>query len=232
MVKNGDEPPASAPWGHCDRDYPRAAIVSPYRFETARAHYEALLAETRARGGPTEHTYATVPGEWNGRYIWPRGQNWYAELFWNQMPTILSLLWFGVFGGAALQEELQTANSIAGAVQQDAALAIYALLEHYPLSAVTGVLAMLLVTVFFITSSDSGSFVVDMLSSGGNPDPPVWQRIFWATLEGILAILLLAIGGLDALQAGVVSLGLPFCLILLATCWCLYQRLKCETPGR
>ncbi|MGD2167132.1 MAG: hypothetical protein PVF63_03430 [Gammaproteobacteria bacterium] len=88
----GDDPPASAAWGYCDRDYPREAIVSPYGFATAQAHYEALRAETRRRGGPTEHTYATVPGEWTGRYIWPRGQNWYAELFWNQMPTILSLL--------------------------------------------------------------------------------------------------------------------------------------------
>jgi hypothetical protein len=88
----GDTPPGSAAWGYCDRDYPREAIVSPYPFETAGAHYEALLEETRGRGGPTRHTYATVPGEWSGRYAWPRGQNWYAELLWNQFPTILSLL--------------------------------------------------------------------------------------------------------------------------------------------
>jgi hypothetical protein len=88
----GDAPPGSAAWGFCDRDYPREAIVSPYGFETAAAHYEALLAETRVRGGPTAHSYATVPGDWTGRYVWPRGQNWYAELFWNQIPTILSLL--------------------------------------------------------------------------------------------------------------------------------------------
>ena len=88
----GDDPPASAAWGNCDRDYPREAIVSPYPFETAEAHYAALLEETQGRGGPTEHTYATVPGEWSGRYVWRRGQNWYAELLWNQVPTILSLL--------------------------------------------------------------------------------------------------------------------------------------------
>jgi hypothetical protein len=88
----GDDPPQTAAWGHCDRDYPREAIVSPYPFETAQAHYEALLEETRGRGGPTAHTYATVPGEWSGRYVWRRGQNWYAELLWNQIPTILSLL--------------------------------------------------------------------------------------------------------------------------------------------
>jgi hypothetical protein len=88
----GEKPPATASWGYCDRDYPRAAIVSPYTFKTAQAHYEALLGEAKARGGPTQHTYATVPGEWSGRYLWPRGQNWYAELVWNQYPTLLSLL--------------------------------------------------------------------------------------------------------------------------------------------
>jgi len=88
----GADPPRSAAWGYCDRDYPRAAIVSPYSFKTAEAHYQALLEETRRRGGPTQHTYATVPSEWNGRYVWPRGQNWYAEMLWNQMPTVLSLL--------------------------------------------------------------------------------------------------------------------------------------------
>jgi hypothetical protein len=88
----GDEPPRTAAWGYCDRDYPREAIVSPYQFSTAAEHYAALLAETRRRGGPTEHTYETVPGDISGRYVWPRGQNWYAELFWNQVPTILSLL--------------------------------------------------------------------------------------------------------------------------------------------
>jgi hypothetical protein len=88
----GDDPPRTAAWGYCDRNYPRAAIVSPYPFTSAEAHYAALLAETRGRGGPTEHTYASVPGDLSGRYVWPRGQNWYAELFWTQVPTVLSLL--------------------------------------------------------------------------------------------------------------------------------------------
>jgi len=85
--------PPSAPWGFCDRDYPRAAIVSPYPFKTAQQHYEALLAETKKRGGPTIHTYATVPGEWTGRYRHPGQSNayWY-KMRYNQMSTILSLL--------------------------------------------------------------------------------------------------------------------------------------------
>ena len=87
----GDKPPASAAWGYCDRDYPRESIVSPYKFKTAQAHYEALLAEAQQRGGPTQQTYDKV-AEWNGRYVWHRGQNWYSELLWNQYPTLLSLL--------------------------------------------------------------------------------------------------------------------------------------------
>jgi hypothetical protein len=91
----GENPPASAAWGFCDRDYPRESIVSPYRFKTAEEHYQALLAETKKRGGPTEHTYQTLPNEWNGRYMHPgRTPN---NLYWFrmrhvQMPTILSLL--------------------------------------------------------------------------------------------------------------------------------------------
>jgi choline/glycine/proline betaine transport protein len=144
------------------------------------------------------------------------------------IPTALSLLWFNIFGGAALQIELVASDGIAAAVQENSALAIYALLDHYPLPALTSAFAVLLVGMFFITSSDSGSFVVDMLCSGGHPHPPVWQRIFWASTEGVLAIILLSIGGLGALQAGAVSMGLPFCLLVLAVVFCLLRKLQQE----
>ena len=90
----GDKPPAAAPWGYCDRDYPRESIVSPYPFLTAQEHYAALLEETRGRGGPTQHTYATVPGEWTGRYQHPaRADNQYwIRMRHVQIPTVLSLL--------------------------------------------------------------------------------------------------------------------------------------------
>lgn len=93
----GDDPPRTSPWGFCDRDYARKNIVSPYGFATAQEHYEALLAETKKRGGPTQHTYATVPGDVSGRYSWTEGGpgglhgTWYSMLI-NQVPTILSLL--------------------------------------------------------------------------------------------------------------------------------------------
>jgi hypothetical protein len=91
----GDNPPATAAWGHCDRDYPRESIVSPYEFGTAQAHYEALMEETRGRGGPTDHTYQTVPGEWTGRYMHPGrtpGNQYWYRMRQVQMPTVLSLL--------------------------------------------------------------------------------------------------------------------------------------------
>jgi hypothetical protein len=89
-----DNQAATAPWGYCDRDYPRESIVSPYPFKTAQEHYEALLEETRGRGGPTQHTYATVPGEWTGRYQHPaRADNQYwIRMRHVQIPTVLSLL--------------------------------------------------------------------------------------------------------------------------------------------
>ena len=91
----GKDPPASAPWGHCDRDYPRKSIVSPYPFRTAQAHFEALLTETRGRGGPTLHTPVTLPHEWNGIYrqprFSPRNDTW-ISMRHVQVPTVLSLL--------------------------------------------------------------------------------------------------------------------------------------------
>lgn len=91
----GDNPPLTAAWGYCDRDLPREAIVSPYKFATAADHYQALLEETRDRGGPTEHTYATVPGEWSGRYASNNLElllsNWYGMIY-SQASTIVSLL--------------------------------------------------------------------------------------------------------------------------------------------
>jgi hypothetical protein len=88
----GDDPPRTAAWGFCDRDYPRQEIVSPYAFRTAKEHYAALLQEARARGGPTVHTRATVPA-WDGRYQRARAktQSWYFGAIL-QVPTYLSLL--------------------------------------------------------------------------------------------------------------------------------------------
>lgn len=133
------------------------------------------------------------------------------------VPTLVSCIWFTVFGGSALALE-GPAPGIVAAVESDISTGIYALLERLPAPGISSLLAMFVVAIFFVTSSDSGSFVIDMLTSGGHPDPPVWQRVFWAVSEGIVAAVLLAAGGLAALQSAAINTGLPFCVILLLVC--------------
>ncbi len=137
------------------------------------------------------------------------------------VPTLATFVWLSVFGDTALYLELVAGVDVSGAVSRSVSTAIYVVLEQLPLAAPASLLAVVVVGVFFVTSSDSGSYVVDMLTSGGLPDPPVWQRIFWATTEGaVAAVLLVAVGsgGLVALQAAVILLGAPFSLLLVAMC--------------
>lgn len=110
-------------------------------------------------------------------------------------------------------------------------LALFQMLENLPLATLTSFLGIVLVLVFFITSSDSGSLVIDSITAGGKLDAPVPQRIFWATMEGLIAGALLFGGGADALgalQAAAISVGLPFTLVLLAMCIALYMGLSHE----
>ncbi len=139
------------------------------------------------------------------------------------VPTLVTFLWFSVLGGSAIYREMFGEGGLVGedgAVSTDAAL--FQFLEGLPASGLLSVAAMILVIVFFVTSSDSGSFVVDMLASGGNPQPPVWSRVFWAVLEGLIAATLLIAGavtgqdGLSALQTMAILLALPFSLVMIA----------------
>ncbi len=144
------------------------------------------------------------------------------------VPPLVTFVWMTVFGGTALHLERFAGGGIGAAVDADVSTAIYVMLEQLPLSQVTSLLAAIVVAVFFVTSSDSASFVVDMLTSGGHPNPPIWQRVFWAVAEGaVAAVLLVSSGkaGLSALQAGVVCIGLPFCLVLLVMCYSLTKAL-------
>ncbi|MEZ6188515.1 MAG: BCCT family transporter [Planctomycetota bacterium] len=146
------------------------------------------------------------------------------------VPTAVTFVWLTVFGDTALWLELEQ-GGIVDAVNADVSTAIYVMLERLPLSGITSFLAAAVVAVFFVTSSDSASYVVDMLTSGGHPNPPIWQRVFWACAEGACAAVLLYAGGkqaLQALQAAVVSIGLPFCVVLLLMCWSLVRALREE----
>ncbi len=144
------------------------------------------------------------------------------------IPSLITFLWITAFGGSALSLEMQTAGSISGAVQENVAVAIYALLEQFPFSLVSNTLAVVLVISFFVTSSDSGSLVVDAFTSGGKLNSPVVQRVFWAGMEGAVAAVLLVGGGLAALQTAAISTGLPFALLLFIMGFSLYKGLRSE----
>ncbi len=144
-------------------------------------------------------------------------------------PTLLCFFWMSVFGGAAVNLQLEGTQDIAGAVAEDLSTAMFAMLEAFPLTTIASLLGVALVISFFITSSDSGSLVVDHLTSGGKLDSPKPQRVFWAVMEGtIAAVLLFSEGGLSSLQAAAVSTGLPFALVLLLMIWSLHKAFSRE----
>jgi BCCT family betaine/carnitine transporter len=146
------------------------------------------------------------------------------------VPSVLSVLWMTALGGTAIAQVLQ--DGFTGA--QDAALELklFQMLTQLPLTAITSLIGIVLVVVFFVTSSDSGSLVIDTIAAGGKVNAPVPQRVFWATFEGLVAVALLLGGGLAALQAMAVSTGLPFTLVLLAACWAIVKGLMAEPrPG-
>lgn len=141
-------------------------------------------------------------------------------------PTVFTLVWMETFGETATYLERFQAGGIARAVADDSAVAIFKMLELLPASTFTTSIAVVAVILFFVTSSDSGSFVVDMLTSGGHRDPPIWQRIFWGLTEGAIAIVLLVAGGLKALQSAAIATGLPFCIVMLVMCFSLLRALR------
>ncbi|GAB7088085.1 BCCT family transporter [Marinifilum fragile] len=142
------------------------------------------------------------------------------------VPALLTFLWISVFGGSAIYQELLGNTQISEAVNANIATAIYHLLEQYPFPFISSLLTVILVACFFVTSSDSGSMVVDTLTSGGKLDAPVGQKIFWASMEGLIAIILLIGGGLAALQTATILTGLPFAILLLVLCYSLLKSLK------
>jgi choline/glycine/proline betaine transport protein len=144
------------------------------------------------------------------------------------VPTLLTFLWLSAFGGSALFLEINALADIAGAVQENVATSLYVLLEQFPFSVITSFVGIILVTSFFVTSSDSGSLVVDSLTAGGKLDAPVPQRIFWAITEGAVAAVLLIGGGLQALQTAAITTGLPFAIILLIMTRSLLKGLRHE----
>ncbi|MAD44502.1 MAG: BCCT transporter [Oceanospirillaceae bacterium] len=142
------------------------------------------------------------------------------------IPSAACVLWMTVFGGTAIEQYVQDGYKAAA----DAALPLqlFAMLDALPLAQITSFIAIVLVIVFFVTSSDSGSLVIDVISAGGKVDSPTPQRVFWCTFEGLVAIALIMGGGLVALQAMAVSTGLPFTLVLLIAAFSMVKGLMSE----
>jgi choline/glycine/proline betaine transport protein len=144
------------------------------------------------------------------------------------VPPLLAFFWITVFGETALHMEMSGGGGIVAAVQESIPTALFVVLDRLPLAQVSSLVATLVVVTFFVTSSDSGSLVIDIITAGGDPDPPVPQRIFWAVSEGAVAAVLLVAGGLKALQTAAITSALPFAVALMLVCWGLYRGLRAE----
>ena len=136
------------------------------------------------------------------------------------VPTLLGILWFAVMGGSALAIELQSPGTLTnedGTVDLQGAL--FALLQHVPGTTVVTIGAILLISIFFVTSADSGALVMGMIATGGQQNPKRWIRAFFVAVTAILAIALLLAGGLTALQTAAITIALPFSVVMLLICW-------------
>ncbi|GAA3534944.1 BCCT family transporter [Zobellella aerophila] len=144
------------------------------------------------------------------------------------IPSAACVLWMTAFGSTAIH---QLIDGYEGVVNAELPLQLFTMLDQLPLSQITSFLGIVLVVVFFVTSSDSGSLVIDTIAAGGKVNAPKPQRVFWCTFEGLVAIALILGGGLVALQAMAVSTGFPFTIVLLMACGALFKGLASEPRG-
>lgn len=149
------------------------------------------------------------------------------------IPMMILFFWFTTFGGVAIHMELAAlldpalaSPSLVAAVQENSGSAIFKMVEYYPLVKPITLLIIVMIMLWFVTSSDSASFVIDMLTAGGDSNPPKIQRLFWATTEGVIAAILLAAGGLGALQAAAIVAGFPFALVVFVMMYALLRGLS------
>ena len=149
------------------------------------------------------------------------------------VPMGFTCLWMTVYGNSALHMILSGGDTaLVDAVAADSSVALYRFLQELPLATLTCSVATVLVAVFFVTSADSGALVIDMLSSRGEEESPVWQRIFWSVLVGTIAMALLAAGGLDALQAATIAAALPFTVVMILACAGLLRAMRLDVAKR
>jgi choline/glycine/proline betaine transport protein len=142
------------------------------------------------------------------------------------LPTAVSFLWFTVMGGSALHRVIDEGDT--SLLDQSVDGMLFGLLDTLPAGTFIIIGTLLVIAIFFVTSSDSGSLVVDMLASGGDPDPPTWSRVFWAVLEGVVAIVLLLAGGLVALQAASIAAAVPVSIVMIVMCVAIWRQFSAE----
>ncbi|MEE4163072.1 MAG: BCCT family transporter [Woeseiaceae bacterium] len=145
------------------------------------------------------------------------------------IPTIIGIVWMSTFGGTAIDQYF--AGGYMGVAESVPELALFKMLEQLPLTGIVSTVSVFLIAIFFITSADSGSLVMDIITAGGKLDAPVAQRVFWCVLAGLVAVALLLGGGMASLQALTISVGLPFGVVLLIMCVGLLKGLREESSG-
>src|SRR5699024_510174 len=139
------------------------------------------------------------------------------------VPTLVGMLWFAVIGGLGIYRQQFGAADLVTDVEASSVVSLFTVLAVLPLGGVFSVIAIVLVVLFFITSSDSGSLVQNMLTAGGHPNPPTWSRVLFSVLEGAIAIGLLLAGGLEGLQAASLATALPFSVIMVLMAVAVYR---------
>jgi len=148
------------------------------------------------------------------------------------VPTLLAFIWLVLFGGTALHIELFGDGGITEAVKTDLTSALYVTLDKLDpgfMGTLAAAVATLLIATYFITSSDSGTLVINTILSMGDPEPPIVHRVVWGLKEGLVAGILLLAGGLSALQTASITAALPFSVVMLFMAWGLMRSLREET---
>ncbi|MEO3386633.1 BCCT family transporter [Mesorhizobium sp. CAU 1741] len=145
------------------------------------------------------------------------------------IPAGFTFFWMTVFGNTAIFVDTGVAaGELGAAVAADVSVGLFQFFQYLPFPALTSTLAVILVAVFFITSSDSGSLVVDSIAAGGETETTTGQRVFWCVLEGVVAASLLLAGGLGALQSATIASALPFTFVMLALVWALFKGMRAD----
>ncbi|WP_028574274.1 glycine betaine uptake BCCT transporter [Desulfonatronovibrio hydrogenovorans] len=145
------------------------------------------------------------------------------------VPTLLTFVWFSVFGGASLFLELEQGADIGLAVQEDVSTALFVVFDHFPGAMILSNVAILLLVVFFVTSADSATFVLGIMTSRGSPNPSLSKKLTWGITQSSVAAILLVSGGLAALQQMAIAAALPFTFVLLLMCYNLWKGLAAES---